>query len=206
LPDSPPVVVTHAGERSWISVESPNGSGGVPLKVGGTTFAWLGIQVLCHTDPATRWLVIDSSKLWVVASMDREPIFRFEYRPDVDSGPTHRMHVHAHRGALTHLMTWTGHKVPHDISALQIPTGGAYFRPGLEDVIQFLIQDCGFDGMAGWQIAVREARARFRPRQVAEAVRATPRLAAEALVALGYIVQTPFGGHVADEHGALTDW
>jgi hypothetical protein len=40
---------------------------------------------------------------------------------------------------------------PHDFSCLHFPLGGERFRPCMEDVIQFLVHDCGVDALPGWK-------------------------------------------------------
>jgi hypothetical protein len=72
--------------------------------------------------------------------------------------------------------------MPHDISALHIPVGGSRFRPCLEDVIQFLIEECLFDSLPRWREAVEEGRASWRRIQARAVVRDFPR---EAIGASG---------------------
>ncbi len=99
--------------------------------------------------------------------------------------------MHAHRGALSHLLSQSGHPKPHEMSALHIPVGGARFRPCLEDVIQFLLEECQFDHEPGWREAVEAGRAAWRQTQARAVVRDFQREAVDVLEDLGYTVKLP---------------
>ncbi|WP_426566769.1 hypothetical protein ACPPVT_09650 [Angustibacter sp. McL0619] len=128
-------------------------------------------------------------------SVDGEQLawLRFDY--DAQRVPHSHIHVHGQRGALSHLLARTGHRSPHRMSALHLPTGGSRFRPDLEDVIQFLISDCGFDSLPGWQSAVDSVRTDFRLIQARAVTRAMASEAAGELERLGYTITPPPGGH-----------
>jgi hypothetical protein len=61
----------------------------------------------------------------------------------------------------------------------------------LEDVVQFLITECRFDHLDGWEQHVERGRELWRRRQVAAAVRAVPSEAVRVLRELGYSVAGP---------------
>lgn len=207
LPDAPGTNIVDAGPRTDITIAGQTDkSGGASLKANGVALAWLRINMRCRLDHRDEWLAIDESSIWVVSTIDREPLIRFDYLRDPDTCPSSHVQVHAHRGALSHLLAMTRNPKPHMLSALHIPTGGSRFRPGVEDVLQFLIQDCGFDAVQGWQAAVESKRADFRRKQLRAAVRALPRDAAEALEGHNYQVIPPEGGHPPDKPDALTGW
>jgi hypothetical protein len=121
----------------------------------------------------------------VAARVTREPIIRFDYDRDAHSKPASHVQLHAHRGEVTHLLSKAGHKTPHSIAALHIPTGGPRFRPSIEDIAEFLIADWGFDGAPGWQGVIEENRIRFRRIQARAVVRDVPEDAAAVLTELG---------------------
>jgi hypothetical protein len=196
LPQAPGMEVKQAGKRVNITPEGQDGkSGGVPLLVHGETLAWLRLTYSCRMDSPQTYLAVDKSSIWVVADVDRTPIFRFDYLYDADWVPHSHIQVHGQRGALSHLLSKTGHRSPHNMGALHLPTGGQRFRPDLEDVVQFLIADCGFDSLDGWRTAVEAARADWRVIQVKAATRAMAVHAAAALEELGYSVIPPAAGH-----------
>lgn len=208
LESVPPMAIEHIGNRSRIFPQGQtDDKGGIPLRAAGETLAWLRLSIWCCPDSYSQWLAVHGSKVWVTSNLDRTPIIRYEYLRDSHSGvPLSHVQVHAHRGSMSHLLTKTGHAEPHDISALHLPTGGARFRPSVEDVLQFLIWDCKVDAKDGWQAAVEKARTDFRRSQLKAAVRATPADAASALRRLGYSVTPPTDGDPPDNPSALTVW
>lgn len=207
LPSSPAISLTVVGDRIRIRPDGQGDqSGGIPLLVGGQRLAWLRLHYSCRPDVTGKYLAIDSGNFWVVSTKDRSPLFRFEFSYESRSAPHSHIQVHGERGALTHLLTRTGHDRPHEMSALHLPTGGSRFRPSLEDVIQFLIEDCGFESVEGWLEAVHEHRAVWRDKQTRAAARAMPQAAAEALRAIGYSVQAPYGGHPEPGRKARFAW
>lgn len=181
-------------------------SGGVSLYARGEALAWLRISFLCRIDSANRYLAIDTCNFWIGSVKDRTPIWRFEYVRDARTDPCSHIQVHAERGSLSHLLARTGHDTPHEMRALRLPTGGPRFRPGLEDVIQFAIQECRFDSVAGWEGAVRAERAEWRGIQTRTAARGMPAEAAAALRELGYQVTPPPDGDPTPGRKARWAW
>jgi hypothetical protein len=188
LPGAPPAEADVSPESGRVVV-GPRED--VPLFIGGTRFARLHVRLRCRLDSRGAWLAVESSGFTLIAAMDRTPVIRFEYLRSPSSIPGAHIQVHAHRGALSHLLSQAGHNTPHDISALHIPVGGARFRPCLEDVVQFLVAECRFDGLDGWQEAVKLGRTRWRRAQAAAVARDFPEEAARTLRALGYGVEPP---------------
>lgn len=210
LPKAPGILVSEVNKKVRVR---PGGQtiegqerGGVPLFIQGQQLAWLRINYSCRPDAARRYLTVDGSKFWIVSTKDRSPLIRFEYVYDARNTPHSHIQVHAERGTLTHLLTRCGHDRAHDMSVLHIPTGGSRFRPNLEDVIQFLIQDVGVDFIEGWHSAVNEHRAEWRAIQTRTAARGMPHEAAEALRILGYQVIPPPQGEPEPGRKARYAW
>jgi hypothetical protein len=199
-------LIAKGSRASLTLVGQTEKQGGVPLVADGKRLAWLRIDFLCRLDATYEFLAIDRSKIWVVAEVDSTPVFRFEYLYQADRVPHSHIHVHGERGALAHLLSQTGHGKPHSMSALHLPTGGSRFRPSLEDVVQFLIDECKFDGLETWQAAVDRERAEWRRVQTRTACRALPEEAAEQLIKMGYGVTPPAEGHPTPGHKALGAW
>lgn len=191
LPGMPPQIVDTIFLNARYVIRVGVNGAGVPLFVHGDEIATLKASVSCRLDSVNRYLAVDESKYSILANLDRTPILRFEYSRSMLSAPNAHVHVHAHRGALSHLLSRTGHEAPHDISFLHIPVGGSRFRPCLEDLVQFVIQECRFDHLQGWQDQVDEGRERWRRRQVAAVVRDAHDEAARVLQELGYTVESP---------------
>lgn len=205
--NAPPMELITKGTRASLAPEGQTEKqGGIPLLAQGQRLASLRIDVLCRLDATLKYLAVDKSKIWVVADVDSTPIFRFEYLYDADWVPHSHIQVHGERGALAHLLSQTGHPRPHSMSALHLPTGGARFRPNLEDVVQFLIVDCRFDALDTWRAAVDRERAEWRRVQTRTSCRALPEEAAAQLETMGYRVTPPESGHPAPGRKALGAW
>lgn len=207
FPLAPAIAGTKFKDRLVINPDDQTDKrGGVPLSVGGDTLAALRFSYLCRLDATKAYLTIDKSKVWIVALCDSTPIFRWEYLYDADRVPHSHIQVHGQRGALSHLLSKSGHASPHDMAALHLPTGGARFRPNLEDVIQFLITDCHFDSLPTWRAAVDRERAEYREIQTRAVVRAMADVAADQLVNMGYTVIAPAEGHPERGERAQYAW
>lgn len=134
----------------------------VPLKASGEDLATLTMSIRCCPDTADTYIAVEKSSYIVAAQVTREPIIRFDYDREAHSKPASHVQIHAHRGELTALLSKAGHKTPHSIAALHIPTGGPRFRPSIEDIAECLIADWGFDGAPGWRDVIEKSRIQFR--------------------------------------------
>lgn len=207
FPDAPGMIVTELDERVRIHPEGQTPrAGGVPLRANALELAWLRVHYSCRLDHVERYLAVDAASFWVVSTKDRSPLIRFEYKYQSRTAPHAHIQLHGERGALTHLLTRCGHNRAHEMSALHLPTGGPRFRPNLEDVIQFLIDDVGVDAVDGWLDAVHERRAEWRSIQTKAAARAMAHDAAEALREIGYTVTPPPEGEPEPGHKARFAW
>ncbi|MEZ0341655.1 hypothetical protein ACAG25_16930 [Mycobacterium sp. pV006] len=151
-------------------------------------------------------IAVEHSSFTLKAKVDRTPIIRWDYDRDATRKPRSHVQVTAHRGALSHILSRLGHETPHSIESLHLPTGGERFRPCLEDVVEFLIRDCGFRGNEDWKQAIRHGRARWRRIQTRAAVRDSPESAVAELEALGYAVSPPDSGPLEERTDRLTAW
>lgn len=187
LPDQP-IDILQRGNRFIIR---PTDGTLLPLHIDGQVLASLKLSVACELDSASRYLAVSESTFSLLATLDRTPIIRVHYYREPQTVPGAHVHVHGHRGALSHLLSQCGHAKPHEMASLHIPVGGSRFRPCLEDFIQFLICECGFEHHADWKRHVEAGRERWRRRQAATVVRDVPDEAVRALRDLGYTVQPP---------------
>ena len=205
--DAPSIVVTKVEPNYVVHPQGQAGKvGGVPLTINNHRLASLRVTYHCHLDSHQAWLAVQASKEWVVAEVDSTPIIRFDYRRKATSEPTSHIQIHAHRGALSHLLSRANRPNPHDMSYVRIPTGGARFRPCLADVVQMLITQIGVDALDGWQEVVEQSRSQFRAVQLKAMVRNQTELAAEALENEGYTVTRPPGGVPEPGQKSLTVW
>ena len=193
-------------EDQRTDAETQRHYGGVPLRFGGEPLAWLRFSYRCRLDRDDDWLAISESSEWVTAEVDRLPLLRFDYRRDATTEPSAHVQVHAHRGAMSHLLSRANVKAPHDMSTVRVPTGGARFRTCLADVVQMLVTQMGVDAKDGWQEAVEANRFQYRTTQVGAIVRAQPGLAAAQLERMGYRITPPAEGPREVHRKALTAW
>jgi hypothetical protein len=198
LPDAPPVVAELLADRVVVAPADA-----VPLSVQGERLASLEVHIRCRLDSRGTWLAIDQSAYKLRLDADSTPLLRLEYVRDAHTAPSAHIQVHAQRGALSHLLSRSGHPAPHDMSKLHLPVGGARFRPCLEDLLQLLIVECRVDALEGWMEAVVAGRARWRATQARAVTRDFPREAADVLRQMGYEVISP--GNEADGAGRATD-
>jgi hypothetical protein len=187
LPD-PPVEILRREDRFVIG---PPHHTPLPLYVAGKPLASVKVSMSCKLDSVGRYLAVEESTFNLLALLDRTPVLRIHYYRSPRGKPSAHLHVHGHRGALSHLLSQAGHESPHDMSSLHIPLGGSRFRPCLEDFIQFLSVECRFDAQPDWRQHVEAGRERWRCRQAAAVVRDVPEEAARVLRELGYTVGAP---------------
>jgi hypothetical protein len=179
----------------------------VPLKVQGESLAELRVIEHFCLDSAGEHLAVQKSTFSFAAVVHyKVPIIRWEFERDAHTKPHAHVHVHAERGALSHLLSRTDRAAPHSLESLHIPVGGTRFRPCLEDVVQFLIVECGFDAKTGWPEAVERQREEWRRVQLRAAVRDAPGEAAAELQRLGYSITAPRDGTPMDRFDRLRAW
>lgn len=157
-------------------------------------------------DSYGKHLAVEHSTVELKSTLERAPIIRWDYDRDAHSKPHSHVQITAHRGAASHILSQLGHPTPHSFQSLHIPMGSERFRPCIEDVIEFLIADCGFCAAANWRDVIANGRAKWRRLQTRAAVRDSPGEAIEALRALGYLVEPPESGDVSERIDKLTAW
>lgn len=206
------VSISHGGRY----VVRPAGSAAlkqhIPLFVDGKLLATLGVQVYLGLDSSGNYLKAWRSKIAVHSTLDRTPLVRQEFEADMsESAPLAHWHVHADRGALSHLLG-RAHAVradvvqkPHDMSSLHFPVGGERFRPCMEDMLEFLVREFGIDHHPGWQEAVRDGREKWRRMQFRSTVRDLQDEAADVLRKHGWTVEEPTGERT-EAPGVLRRW
>ncbi len=211
LPGVPQFVVSPgAGAASHRFVITPAERLTIPLHIGDEELALLHVEWHLDLDSSGDYLKAVESKWKVYSSKDRTPLFRLEYDQSSTQVPAAHWHVHAERGALSEMLTHASltpgstPRQPNDLSKLHFPVGGGRFRPCLEDLVQFLILECGVDCKPKWKPALEEGRHHWRRRQLASAVRDAPDVAAESLQSAGWTVEPP--AHHKSDARALREW
>jgi len=216
LPGERTIVATRASDSDHRFIVQPDGVQGsdrrIPLLVDGEHLASLAVSMYLDMDRTGRHLKTVKSDVIVHSKLDKKPLLRYEYLATMTSSPIAHWHVHAERGALSHLLA-RAHEhhpkrvsAPHDMSSLHLPVGGERYRPCIEDVLRFLVVDCGIDAHADWEQAVCEGRERWRLRQLASAIRDVPAEAARILTELEWTVTPPANAASTDHRATLRQW
>jgi len=198
------VIVSRQAETTHRFIVQPENRAKIPLLVAGDHLADLEVSFFLDLDRTGTWLKVVRSDFSVHSVLTRTPLLRLEYRSDMNSAPISHWQVHAERGALSHLLA-RAHEhnprlvsKPHDLSSLHLPVGGERFRPCLEDVLQFVVHDCGVDSLAGWEQVVTEGRESWRRLQLRSSIRDLQVDAAAELESLGWTVIPP--SSVPEDH------
>lgn len=190
-------IVSRRSEDGTRFLVQPEERRGLALLVGGECLAQLSLTIYLGLDRTGRYLKAVRSDFVVSSVLDRTPLIRLDYRNDMTTAAVAHWQVHAERGAFSHLLA-RAHAMdtsrvgkPHELSSLHIPVGGERYRPCLEDLLHFLVQECGVDRHDEWLAVVEEGRERWRRRQLASAVRDAPAYAATVLQELGWTLEPP---------------
>lgn len=187
---------------------------GIPLTFKGGPLLTLKASSSCVWDLENEFLAVNDSKIEVLTTTGGQPLFRYEYLRSPDTVPAAHLHVHAHRDAMTYVMTKVGRttKRPQQrgsrdgiptLQDLHFPLGGHRFRPVLEDVLEMLIDEFNIDHEDGAREGLAEARTVWRLTQTKAAVRDAPGAAVEALRSLGYRITPPEPAPVTRHKGRL---
>lgn len=198
LPRVPSVDAQGSGHRFVVQPMDQTGMPAhIPLFVGGKELATLNLQMYFDLDRTGTYLKNVRTDLSVFSVLDRQPLFHLDYKADMHSAPMAHWQFHAERGSMTHLLTLAHKhrpktvKNPHTLSRLHFPVGGERFRPCIEDVIQFLIEECGIDRERNWKRAVVAGRENWRRFQLRTVVRDLQEESAETLRREGWTVIPP---------------
>lgn len=192
------------GGLAWVATFDSRDSAKVttvPLHINGEPRLSLSLDMKLRWSSSATYLRVDSSSIQVFADGRSEPLFRFDHEHDPHWKPTSYLHVHGHRDEVVHAMIAGEGRRQRErrepgrqhvgLSQLHFPVGGARFRPCLEDVLEFLVNEFGIDTHAGAIDAIHAGRRRWRERQLVATVSDHPVLAADALRDLGYEITAP---------------
>ncbi len=172
----------------------------VALYVEGVHLADLSLRFFLTLDRSSVYLKTVRSEFAVHSVLDRAPLLRLDYDAAMRTAPVSHWQVHAERGAFSQLLARAHARdarrvpSPHALSSLHLPVGGERFRPCLEDLLQFVVDECGVDHNEGWLEHVEAGRLLWRRRQLGSAVRDRPPEAARVLHDLGWTVSPPAAG------------
>lgn len=203
LPGACTVLAERLGNRY---VVRPPKDHDVTLTVGGEAIGSLDAWFRCTVDTYGRYLAVAESQFSLRWGLVKEPLLRLHFVRAPGARPGAHWHVHAERGAFSAILALSGKRAAHSLGALHLPVGGGRMRPALEDLIEFLIRECGVDPVDGWEQMLAERRERWRRHQIGALVRDAPEEAVGVLEETGYVVAMPPDGPRPPKTESLARW
>jgi len=174
------------------------------LTIGGDHVGTLDVWYRCTVDTAGQYLAVDESQFMVKWGPVKDPLLRLHFVRSPQKQPGAHWHVHAERVAFAAILALAGKANAHSLGSLHLPIGGTRMRPALEDLLEFLVPECGVDAADGWESALATGRERWRRHQIGALVRDAPDEAVRVLEELGYVVAMPQGGPRLPKQASLT--
>lgn len=211
LPSSPDFQAMVLESRLTIGVFTSSGSIGVlPLFIDGRRVAHWKLSMLVDLDSAGQHLKVMKSNFSVTAEVDATPLVRYEFDDAMRTAPVAHWQFHGERGAFSHLLgqaQFAGKNVkPHSLSSVHFPVGGGRMRPGVDDLLEFLVREFGFDACPAWEAAVQVDRDRYRRIQARTIMRDMTDELVATLRSEGWIVTPPDGYVAGDGAKFLKRW
>ena len=148
-------------------------------------------------DPEAGLLTVNQSTFSVIRGKDgKEPLVRWDYiRSPRSHIPCAHIQVHAHRDEWTHALLLGGHhsrrsrrrikneaRTPR-IADVHFPVGGRRFRPCLEEIILFVIDEFGAQCTPQARAVLQQGMRKWEEIQVRAVVRHNRTIALQALEA-----------------------
>lgn len=163
---------------------------------------WLRVNFRLMLDHERTHLTVSKSQMaLLLTDLTRKPkyrnrprlLLRVEYERDVTGKPASHIQVHAYNPDFTFAQARRGAARMRHLENFHIPAGGRRYRPILEDLVEFLIDEELADAHPGAKAALGEARVEWERQQLRAAVRRDPETAAAQLRTQGYEVTRPSG-------------
>jgi hypothetical protein len=201
------VAVTAAGLSFAVEIGTAHGKSAqpIPLLTKRRKTAELLINIRLVADSVDRYPAVSKST-FVVRIEHRFPLLRLDFDKAMYRAPGCHWNVHAERAAMSKLLLRNRPRHSGEVSDVHLPVGGARMRPCLEDVLQLLVVDFGFDAESGALDVIKAGRVRWRRRQLAAMVRDDSQEAVRVLEELGYRVTSPPGGPLKTRLDRLERW
>ncbi|MDE0135717.1 MAG: hypothetical protein OXH86_15860 [Acidimicrobiaceae bacterium] len=161
----------------------------IPLKIARSP-AQLSLRVFhaLRMDVENRHLA--STKSTYGLYVQHKSAFAYHYERDPNNDyPAAHMHIDGRAKRLQRVLDVAG-RGKDTPTALHFPVGGRWYRPSLEDIIEFCIVERLVHAREGWRHLLRESRERKHEQQFRAAVRDNPGLAADVLTSLGWTAHT----------------
>nr|DAH77187.1 MAG TPA: hypothetical protein [Caudoviricetes sp.] len=156
-------------------------------------FGVLTAEFYCCPSSSGRYFAIQKSSLSVKIGYGEStrPILRIDYIHASTSYTNCHVHVVGFNNLLDYLTPRVGKNksIPQTTDVLHVPVGGKRFRPGLEDIIELLIRQCGVSHKKNALNVIHQSREEWAAIQTKAVVRDRPEAAIEALESMGYKIE-----------------
>jgi hypothetical protein len=165
----------------------------VRLRTTDGLYLWLGINVHLIADEDGH-LTVEKSTWALLNGRDAEAaLLHYDYERGKEGYPEAHLQVFGRHEALESVLEKAGRKRSrlHD---LHLPVGGRRFRPTLEDLIEFLVDERLVEAKPHSKQTLERSRTRFHDIQLLATIRRRPGKAAEGLLDLGYKLEEPVPG------------
>lgn len=154
---------------------------GSPFPVATAEGAEIGATWVFIPSSNGNWLKSWSSSFEL--RVDEAPFVRLEVDPTKPEGSWLQAHIQitGESRLLGYLRGQQGQRKRSRLDQLHLPVGGFRFRPGLEDFLEFAIDEGLIPAKEGWQERLKETRNEFLRKQFMAMVAKNPEWAREAL-------------------------
>ncbi len=165
---------------------------------------WLRTSFQVRLDDSREHLsVVRSVFALVIDQSSKRPAVRVEYDRDQGNEPDdvtparHRrsaahVQIHGSSEEFAYVQGLNGGRPLRGLEKFHIPVGGRWFRPSLEDFIEFLWTERLVPGLHdGWQEVLTRHRSNWLTLQLRVAVRGDPTTAVKQLESMGYSITEP---------------
>ncbi|GAA4251434.1 hypothetical protein GCM10022255_044060 [Dactylosporangium darangshiense] len=187
-----------AGAYSLVATDArrnaPNG-GPIHLRSAGRASLWIDLKAFLFEDEA-GYLTIQKSTWSVLSGPGKhDVILHYDYERGKEGYPEAHLQLFCEQPDLQAYLEAVGRKRSR-MQHLHLPVGGRRFRPALEDLIEFLIDERLVEAKPNSKQTLERSRAAYQDIQLLAAVRRRPDKAAQGLLDLGYKLEEPAASRV----------
>ncbi|WP_432828972.1 hypothetical protein [Dactylosporangium sp. CA-092794] len=151
---------------------------------------WLDVEALLFADDDGHLTVQKSTWALLAGPQAADEVLHYDYERGKDGYPEAYLQVYGHNPSLEELLAAAGRKRSR-LHHLHLPVGGRRFRPALEDLIEFLIDERLVEAKADSKLTLERSRTTYHDIQLLAAIRRRPSKSAEGLLDLGYGIKEP---------------
>lgn len=131
---------------------------------------WMNLSYQVHLDHEQKYLTVSKSYCGIFSDEDlKTALCHFDFEREKEHYTAAHLQVYGQSAALEALNRDGDRK--RSLDKIHFPVGGKRFRPSLEDVIEFLVNERLADAREGWEQVVEEGRNRFHRSQLRAAMR-----------------------------------